>query len=166
MNSLHKDLWRGALIFSLICVWTNGWVNNSDAGDLRCHAHYAITVMESCKVSTLCNMFSCGSVLADSIATSRQYLTHCDLVPPYGDIALGQHWLRLWLVAWGHGAITWANVDLSLNSRGFCSFHLGAISQKVLKIFIRKTASNISLFLDCCHITLTTIWMKRMDDFE
>ena len=23
--------WRGALIFSLICAWTNGWVNNWDA---------------------------------------------------------------------------------------------------------------------------------------
>ena len=26
---------RGALIFSLICVWINGWVNNRDAGNLR-----------------------------------------------------------------------------------------------------------------------------------
>ena len=29
--------WRGALMFSFICAWTNGWVNNRDAGDLRCH---------------------------------------------------------------------------------------------------------------------------------
>ena len=27
----HKGQWRGALVFSLICVWTNGWVNNRDA---------------------------------------------------------------------------------------------------------------------------------------
>ena len=27
--------WRGALIFSLICVWINDWVNNGEAGDLR-----------------------------------------------------------------------------------------------------------------------------------
>ena len=25
------------LMFSLICAWTNGWVNNGDAGDLRRH---------------------------------------------------------------------------------------------------------------------------------
>ena len=38
--------WRGALIFSLICAWINGWVNNGEAGDLRCHrAHYDVTVM-------------------------------------------------------------------------------------------------------------------------
>ena len=35
VNSPHKGQWRGALIFSLICVWINGWVNNGEAGDLR-----------------------------------------------------------------------------------------------------------------------------------
>ena len=35
VNSPHKGQWRGALIFYLICVWTNVWVNNGDAGDLR-----------------------------------------------------------------------------------------------------------------------------------
>ena len=37
VNSPHKGQWRGTLIFSLICTWTNGWVNNRDAGDLRRH---------------------------------------------------------------------------------------------------------------------------------
>ena len=46
-NSPHKGQWRGALMFSLICIWTNGSVNNREAGDLRCrHAHYDVTVME------------------------------------------------------------------------------------------------------------------------
>ena len=46
VNSPHKGQWRGALIFSLICVWINGWVNNSEAGDLRHHrAHYDVIVM-------------------------------------------------------------------------------------------------------------------------
>ena len=35
VNSPHKGQWRGALMFSLICVWINGWVNNREAGDLR-----------------------------------------------------------------------------------------------------------------------------------
>ena len=30
----HKGQWHGALMFSLICAWTNGWANNRDAGDL------------------------------------------------------------------------------------------------------------------------------------
>ena len=46
VNSPHKGQWRGALMFSLICVWINGWVNNDDAGDLRRYlAHYDVTVM-------------------------------------------------------------------------------------------------------------------------
>ena len=41
-----QNQWRGALMFSLICAYMNGWVNNGEAGDLRCHrAHYDVTVM-------------------------------------------------------------------------------------------------------------------------
>ena len=37
---------RPALMFSLIWAWMNGWANNRDAGNLRCHrAHCEITVM-------------------------------------------------------------------------------------------------------------------------
>ena len=47
VNSTHKDQWRGALVFSLICTWINGWVNNHEAGDLRrSGAHYDVTVMD------------------------------------------------------------------------------------------------------------------------
>ena len=47
-NSPHKCQWRGALMFSLICVYINGWVNNREAGDLRRYrAHYDVTVMIS-----------------------------------------------------------------------------------------------------------------------
>ena len=37
VNSPHKGKWRGALMFSLTCAWTNVWVNNLDPGDLRRH---------------------------------------------------------------------------------------------------------------------------------
>ena len=39
--------------FSLICAWTNGWVNNREAGELTRHcAHYNVTVMDmlSCRI--------------------------------------------------------------------------------------------------------------------
>ena len=46
VNSPHKGQWRGALMFSLICVWINDWVNNREAGDLRRHLdHYGVSVM-------------------------------------------------------------------------------------------------------------------------
>ena len=46
VNSPHKCQWRGALVFSLVCVWINGWVNNREACDLRRHrAHYDVTLI-------------------------------------------------------------------------------------------------------------------------
>ena len=46
VNSSHKGQWRGALMFSLICVWINNWANNGEAGDLRRYRiHYDVTVM-------------------------------------------------------------------------------------------------------------------------
>ena len=50
VNSPHIGQWCGALIFSLICVWINSWVNNHEAGDLRCYrAHYDVSVMQCVK---------------------------------------------------------------------------------------------------------------------
>ena len=69
VNSPHKGQWRGALMFSLICAWINGWVNNREAVDLRRHrAHYGVTVM-------------CGYIVAIGVAIG------CPLV----NIALGNH---------------------------------------------------------------------------
>ena len=46
VTSPQKGQWRGALMFSLICAWINGWVNNREVGDLRRYrAHYDVTVM-------------------------------------------------------------------------------------------------------------------------
>ena len=48
VDSPHKCQWRGALIFSLIYAWTNGWANTRDAEDLGSHcAHYEVTVMSN-----------------------------------------------------------------------------------------------------------------------
>ena len=47
VNYPHKGQWRGALMFSLIRTWINGWVNNLKAGDLRRNrAHYEVSVMQ------------------------------------------------------------------------------------------------------------------------
>ena len=53
MQGIHRSpvnppqgQWRGTLMFSLICAWINGWVNNREAGDLRRHrAHYDVIVI-------------------------------------------------------------------------------------------------------------------------
>ena len=46
VNSSHEGQWRRALMFSLISVWINNWVNNRKVGDLRrYHTHYDVIVM-------------------------------------------------------------------------------------------------------------------------
>ena len=37
VDSPHEGQWHEALIFWLICAWTDGWAYNGDAGGLRCH---------------------------------------------------------------------------------------------------------------------------------
>ena len=62
VNSFHTGQWRGALMFSLIWAWTNGWVNNRDAGDLRrCRAHYDVTVMGIRKLEISDSNFCCAT---------------------------------------------------------------------------------------------------------
>ena len=63
VNSAHKGQWRRALMFSLICAWTNDWVNNRDADDLRRHrANYDVTLMNGwtngSDIYRKCTMFS------------------------------------------------------------------------------------------------------------
>ena len=56
VNSPHKGQWRGALMFSLNCVWIHGWANNREAGDLRRYrAHYDVTVMSEYYHSGSCS---------------------------------------------------------------------------------------------------------------
>ena len=60
----HKGQRHRALMISLICAWTNGSVNNRDAGDLRRHgAHYDVTVMLSIflRVASLTRFPKCQS---------------------------------------------------------------------------------------------------------
>ena len=73
VNSPHKGQWRGALMLYLICAWTNGWVNNGDAGDLIRHcAHYNATVMNCNK-----RMNSTSGSLIRYIPAFAMIINHC-----------------------------------------------------------------------------------------
>ena len=76
VNSPHKGEWRGAVMFSLICVWINGWVNNREAGDLRHYrAHYGITVMvHECLVLGISGAVPNLSTLVPGPTLIAQYL--------------------------------------------------------------------------------------------
>ena len=47
VNSPRKGQWRRALIFSFLCAWINGWVNNREAGDLRRQHPHADAIVKS-----------------------------------------------------------------------------------------------------------------------
>ena len=56
VNSPHKGQWRGALMFSVICAWINGWANNREAGDLRRRRdHYDVIVMLLHTLQLICS---------------------------------------------------------------------------------------------------------------
>ena len=69
VNSLHRGQLRRALMFCLICAWTNGWVNNRDTGNLRRHrAHYCPTcrttlIATRFWVVMICPIIKCLTVL-------------------------------------------------------------------------------------------------------
>ena len=75
----HTGQWCGALMFSLICAWINGWVNTREAGDLRrYHAHYDVRVMwkrsEMPHNSTARMRYVC---FREFKVWSMSYLSHC-----------------------------------------------------------------------------------------
>ena len=86
VNSPHKGQWRGALMFSLICAWINGWVNNREASDLRRHrAHYDVIVMIP--------RTDCGLRLSNTLLICRNSVNHLScyrifFIPHSKDIGL------------------------------------------------------------------------------
>ena len=81
VNSPHKGQWRGTLMFSLICIWTNGWVNNCHADELRLHrAHYDVIVMvrlpdyKCCEIDDIIHECRLGWIILTSIIKKIDFL--------------------------------------------------------------------------------------------
>ena len=62
---------------------------------------------------------------------------------------MGQHWLKQWLVAWRHQAITQTNVDLSSNF--FCGINMGEHLQEELMKLIRNACLDVTLLQSLPH---------------
>ena len=96
VNSPHKGHLCGAFIFSLICAWINGWVNNRETGNLRRHhAHYDVTVMTQgapCTNMAYIHYIKCGIKLLIHSQTST--------VAPFGNlyVILAHTFLGMWLL--------------------------------------------------------------------
>ena len=84
VNSPQKGQWRGALMFSLIWIWINVWVNNGEAGDLRRHrAHYDVIVMGPVDTATPKNrwIFSvefvwCSLIRISNVSNRNTFWAH------------------------------------------------------------------------------------------
>ena len=94
VDTPHKVQWLGALMFSLICAWRNGWANNRDAGDVRDHrAHYGVT-----------NAFperGSNHYLDERWHSSPRFLGHGWLVASPSTLCVtefGHYWLKLGLI--------------------------------------------------------------------
>ena len=79
VNSPHKGQWRGTLMFSVICVWINDWVNNREAGDLRRQrGHYDVIVMEISvfifKIHKISSFCLCGCCQIESAFRKIRFL--------------------------------------------------------------------------------------------
>ena len=80
--TIHKGQWRWAFMFSLIWTWTNSWVNNRDARDLRrFRAHYDVTVMfqQHCSdviMSAMASQITSVSIVYSSVCSGADQRKH------------------------------------------------------------------------------------------
>ena len=101
--------WCQFFMFSLICAWTNGWVNNRDASDLRRHsAHYVTVMLYHIKQS-----YSMRAMRTLWSATSSS---------PHDGVIKWKHFSRYWPFVRGihwspvNSPQLWFFLDLRLNS--------------------------------------------------
>ena len=99
-------------------------------------------------MDVICVYWDCSSIFVFFFFFA--ILTHYGLVTPYGDTDLGQHWLRLWLVAWRHQAITWTNVDLS--SVKSSDIHRNTIALEISQPPITKISLKMTYLKFCLNL--------------
>ena len=101
VNSPHKGQWRGALMFSLICAWINGWVNTREADELRRHrAHYDVTVMIS--QNLVCHI--CHLSVAQSFSDFAQQGSVYKINGFSGRTRFGEIWVEMMV---GYSVLLW-----------------------------------------------------------
>ena len=126
VDSLNKGRWLGALVFYLICTWTNGWANNRDSDDLKRHrTHYDVRAMP---------LYFDTSVLIPHIYSPCEswVVIEINLDMQSSEVFLNSLSPRdgICLVAWQHRTITWTNVDLY--QRGLLAFSGGQFHMKLI----------------------------------
>ena len=106
----HKCQWRGALVFSLIWAWINGWVNNREAGDLRRQrAHYDVIVTRWASEARLTSVSTWWRHDMETLFTAGSLWEESHLwIPPTKDSAMRSFDVSLllaWISSWTKGRV-------------------------------------------------------------
>ena len=110
VNSPHKGLWRGALMFPLICVWINDWANNREVVNFRRHRGHCDVIVMCCVYSS--SSFVCACVFwlhAISFNSLLPGRSVCDFKNAICNLVL----LIVIFISPYHHAIRWMPLDLS-----------------------------------------------------
>ena len=107
-------------MFSLICFWINGWVNNGEAGDLRRHrGHYDVHVMSMCLLPPYCSNLMCPfmprrkKLIILCASECAKSLTHWGRVMHIYVTELGHRRSGNHLSPSRHQTITWTKTDFT-----------------------------------------------------
>ena len=137
-------------MFSLICIWINGWVYNREAGDLRRYlAHYDVIVMWrvfrlfSCIPSTHATIYFKTLWLSDAkwwhraVWTLAQVMACCLTAPNY-------YLNRCWIIM---NEVLWHSITV-----------MGAMASQITSVLIDRGPVNFP------HRRLVTWKMSPFDD--
>ena len=143
VNFPHKGQWRRALMFSLICAWINGWINNRDASDLRRHrAHYDVTIM--LQISIIHVSISCFAFQLRLLTLPNVALIH---FTQYGDNCLTVCGIDLF-----------TSDILSLKSEYFRQF-FHFFSELLTE---SRSCVNLHSLIGCHFVPASMCWAKRV----
>ena len=167
VNSPHKGQWCGALIISLTSAWTNGWVNNGDAGDLRHHrAHYDIIVMLGWTTKRRLSKNQDSPTLFGIV-----YIIDTHAIQWNGNVVslMDFHgWLRWKLLFWHF--LVHPLLKISSISRHFCFIGWSPMIMHTISVFTKlffpvmtryecvwKFRVRITLLLSCCGFVVKIV---------
>ena len=113
VNSPHKGQGRGALMFSLVWAWTNDYLNNRDAGDLRGHsAHYNVIVIYHCTCNGIEIMSLTTNYTDMSVSDTHHWKMYVDMICRHYYIYCRENIMMHGVIV-GNDAITHMSVDQS-----------------------------------------------------
>ena len=137
------------VMFSLICIWINRWVNNGEADDLRRYrAHYDVIVMFIGKHVTICQHVETSKVL---------YSLKTEMVPTRSSLMTpDNHWCYHWWQSWHHDDSRLSIFDSRILNT------LDEVHAHVYANHSHKTGFTVSiLMLTGAHVYTQFHWKSR-----